>query len=176
MRVGFAFFKARHGGVFSKGIALRTGGPYSHVEFYLPTDYVVEEGTGIKRHQCFSSYEGDGGVRWKHINVMGEWWSHLEFEVELQTVKDALEWANSQVGKGYDWAGIMGFVNPWRKGGDPDRWFCSEICRVLAQHLKILGPGGKPADRVSPWDLWGLLASIDQPDIPPDPQSPSGDA
>lgn len=162
MKVGFAFFKAKHGGIFSKGITLRTGGPYSHVEFYLPSDYVTEEGSGEIRHQCFSSYEGDDGVRWKHIDVQDERWDRLEFEVELEIVKCAIAWANSQVGKLYDWAGIMGFVNPWRKGGDPNRWFCSEICAALALRLAILQSIEKRLDKVSPRDLWELLK-----DLPP---------
>lgn len=160
MRIGFAFFKARHGGIFSKAITLRTGGPHSHVEFYLPTDYVVEEGTGIRRHFCFSSYEGDGGVRWKYINIEGDWWDRIEFEVAIETVKQVVAWTNSQVGKAYDWAGIMGFVNPWRKGGDPDRWFCSEICAALAVRLGIVSSIEKRFDKVSPRDLWEILQSI----------------
>lgn len=160
MRIGFAFFKARHGGIFSKAITLRTGGPHSHVEFYLPTDYVIEEGTGIRRHLCFSSYEGDDGVRWKHIQVEGGWWDCLEFEVDDEIVKQVVAWANSQVGKPYDWAGIMGFVNPWRKGGDPGRWFCSEICAELALRLHLVANILKRTDKVSPRDLWETLKDL----------------
>jgi hypothetical protein len=156
MRVGFAFFKSRYGGLFSKGITLRTGGPYSHVEFYLPDSFVEEEGSGTKRHLCFSSYEGDDGVRWKHIELDHRW-DTVEFEVDTAVAKKALGWSNSQVGKKYDWAGIMGFVNPWRKGGDPDRWFCSEICLMLALRLLILTEYEKRPDKTSPWDLWIAL-------------------
>jgi uncharacterized protein YycO len=160
MRIGFAFFKARHGGIFSRGITLRTGGPHSHVEFYLTTDYVVEEGTGVVRHWCFSSYEGDGGVRWKHIDISNGKWTRLEFEVELEKVKEVVAWTNSQVGKAYDWAGILGFVNPWRKGGDPDRWFCSEICAEIALKLGIVNAISKRRDKISPRDLWELLKDL----------------
>ena len=160
MRIGFAFFKAKHGGLFSRGITLRTGGPHSHVEFYLPSDYVVEEGTGIIRPQCFSSYEGDGGVRWKHINLYEGWWDLLEFEVDIETVKQVVAWANSQVGKSYDWAGIMGFVNPWRKGGDPGRWFCSEICAEIALRLKLVSNFTKRTDKISPRDLFEVLREL----------------
>lgn len=161
MRIGFAFFKAKHGGLFSRGITLRTGGPHSHVEFYLTTDYVVEEGTGEVRHRCFSSYEGDNGVRWKHIDISNGKWDRIEFDVELQTVKQTVAWTNSQIGKSYDWAGIMGFVNPWRKGGDPDRWFCSEICAALAVKLGIVKSIDKRLDRVSPRDLWEIMRSLE---------------
>lgn len=156
MRVGFAFFKAKHGGAFSRAITWRTGGPYSHVEFYLPDRYdVVEEGTGIKRELCFSSYEGDGGVRVKHIHLDHRW-DCVEFELPESRVLEGWNWACSQIGKGYDWAGIMGFVNPWRKGGDPGRWFCSEICHALALRLGVL-PAGERSDKISPRRLYDLL-------------------
>ncbi len=161
MRVGFAFFKARYGGLLSNAIALRTGGPYSHVEFYLPDCYVTEEGTEIKRHLCFSSYERDEGVRWKHIQIECPRWGRLEFEVTDELVSPALAWSNRQVGKKYDWAGIMGFVNPRRKGGDPDRWFCSEICHAIALRLKLMMLGAHRSDSVSPQKLWHLLSKMD---------------
>jgi hypothetical protein len=158
MRVAFAFFKAKHGGPFSRAITWRTGGPYSHVEFVLPGRYAVtEEGTGIVRELCFSSYEGDGGVRVKHIHL-AEWWDVVEFECPEDVVWRVWKWACSQVGKKYDWAGIMGFVNPWRKGGDPGRWFCSEICYRIAVMLGLVEEG-EPADKVSPRRLFDLLTS-----------------
>ena len=163
MKVGFAFFKARYGGLFAHGIQLRTGGEHSHVEFYLTTDYVVEEGTGTVRHHCFSSYEGDDGVRWKYIDIHDGRWDLIEFEVELEIVKEVVAWANSQVGKAYDWAGILGFVNPWRKGGDPDRWFCSEICAELALKLKVINAISKRTDKISPRDLFELLSDMQSP-------------
>ena len=160
MRIGFAFFKAKHGGLFARGIQLRTGGPHSHVEFYLTTDYVVEEGAGTVRHRCFSSYEGDDGVRWKYIHIHDGRWDLIEFEVDLEIVKEVVAWANSQIGKPYDWAGIMGFVNPWRKGGDPGRWFCSEICAALAVKLGVVQSIEKRLDRVGPRDLWEILHDL----------------
>lgn len=156
MRVGFAFFKAKHGGPFSRAITWRTGGPYSHVEFYLPGRYAVtEEGTEIVRELCFSSYEGDGGTRVKHIHL-GAWWDCVEFDVDEQLVLAVWGWACRQIGKGYDWAGILGFVNPWRRGGDPGRWFCSEICHTLALKLQLVKEGER-SDKVSPRRLAQLL-------------------
>lgn len=156
MRVAFAFFKAKHGGIMAKAITLRTGGAYSHVEFSVLGKFsVVEETTGIRRQLCLSSYEGDGGVRVKHIQL-GDWWDLVEFDVDEKLVVDAWAWGCAQIGKKYDWAGIMGFVNPWRKGGDPDRWFCSEICHRIAVKLQLLDEGER-SDKVSPRRLFDLL-------------------
>lgn len=158
MRVGFAFFLARYGGIVSNTIALKTRGKYSHVEFYLPECFVVEEDTNIKRHLCFSSYEGDQGVRWKHICLDDGRWELMEFEVDQGVETKTLQWCNSQVGKGYDWAGIMGFVNPWRKGGDPGRWFCSEICHRIGVRLGLIKD--EASDKISPSELREILRTI----------------
>lgn len=48
--------------------------------------------------------------------------------VEVQTADDAagIAWARQQVGKPYDWSGVIG-IALHRVWDEPDRWFCSEL-------------------------------------------------
>lgn len=62
--------------------------------------------------------------------------------------------ARAELGKGYDWIGLLGLAIT-RRLQDDDNWFCSE----LVQHVK---ESGGVADlrydkwRVTPRDLWNL--------------------
>lgn len=63
--------------------------------------------------------------------------------------RDAWSFANSQVGKKYDWLGIFRFLTR-NKEQDPARWFCSEL--VFAA-IDYSGPNlleRVPAYKVSP--------------------------
>lgn len=62
--------------------------------------------------------------------------------------------ARAELGKGYDWIGLLGLavVKPLQSD---DRWFCSE----LVQHVKVAG-GLRDlrygTGRITPRDLWNL--------------------
>lgn len=132
MRVGVAYFKGKEGGFFSKLILAVGGGPYSHVELYEP-ETAVAGVDGVVRHLCFSSYEGDGGVRTKRIHL-DERWDLYEIKGDPVRVEEMWKWCHEREGLGYDWLGILGFVMPWRRQ-DPQMWYCSEIC---TEALKIV--------------------------------------
>ena len=44
--------------------------------------------------------------------------------VEVTLAKD-LKWLNAQIGKKYDWLGILGYVTIGIE--DPKKWYCSEL-------------------------------------------------
>lgn len=74
----------------------------------------------------------------------------IDYEVPDEGV--ALDFALNQLGKQYDFAGLISF--PFRvKWQDPSRWYCSELVAAIA------AIGGSPIVRanltsVSPRDLW----------------------
>jgi hypothetical protein len=48
---------------------------------------------------------------------------------EVPNAEAGLEWARSQVGKSYDFAGAVGLsLKPDRHWQKDDRWFCHELC------------------------------------------------
>lgn len=60
-----------------------------------------------------------------------------EYEVvDVPTPDDArgLAWAHSQVGKPYDWTGVVGIALAQRDWQEDDAWYCSELAeRALAE-------------------------------------------
>lgn len=65
-------------------------------------------------------------------------------EVELQ--KDA-PWLLNQVGKGYDWLGILGLIT--LGFDDPSRWYCSELAAAAM---------GLSPRQVSPGELYSKVS------------------
>ena len=156
--VGFAFFKPNSFfgwmivlGHFLKGKGL---GPYSHVEIYAPERTIVDQ-TGVKRYSCFSSYEGDGGVRAKLIALDKAGATRVEFEVDDTKLIAAWGWALTQLDLAYGWREIRGFMLPWRVG-KPETWICSEICAEFAKRVGLV-PLATRCERVSPSGLWEML-------------------
>ena len=97
-------------------------------------------GTGITTlyfGQCFSSTtRGDAnGVRFAPASeVIGKHpkrWMYIEWECEQEDLERVLPWMKEQVGKKYDYAGVKGFVNPFRKQVSNEIWYCSEICDFI---------------------------------------------
>lgn len=154
MRVGVAFFKGEEGGIFSRLIIAFQGRPYSHVELYRP-DSAMIGADGRERYECFSAYEGDGGVRTKMIHLDPVKWDRFEVEAPDYLVEEMWRWCKTQEGLGYDWAGILGFVAPWRRQ-HPMRWFCSEVCLAALQILFENLKGEVPA-KTAPTKLWKIL-------------------
>ncbi|MDD2716867.1 MAG: hypothetical protein PHW04_13320 [Candidatus Wallbacteria bacterium] len=53
-------------------------------------------------------------------------------------------WLNTQVGRKYDWQGIIGYASQ-TFGQDPDRWFCSELVEQMSENIgRKLIPGLRP--------------------------------
>jgi len=60
-------------------------------------------------------------------------------------------WLEEQVGKGYDYLGIFGFVISDPKIENPKRWFCSELSEAAFQRAGIiLTPTSEYPSEVSP--------------------------
>lgn len=50
-----------------------------------------------------------------------------EFVGDPHVVDDAVRWARTQLGKPYDWTGILGLTFRDRNWHEDDSWFCSEL-------------------------------------------------
>jgi hypothetical protein len=94
---------------------------------------------------------------WAHVGVSLDGWyveadpfrgvvggpvPHTAFCIRTWTVHDTLateQWINRQMGKPYDWPGILGFVIGGSEVGRRDRghWFCSELGAVILRRFGI---------------------------------------
>lgn len=104
--------------LFDRAVAWWTDGLYSHCE-------LVFEDEPSQFSLCYSSSNRDGGVRFKVIDITTGHWDVVDLAAYDESF--AWQWFISHHGQRYDFAGLFGFVLPWRTH-DPRRWFCSEAC------------------------------------------------
>lgn len=129
-----AFYRAAHGGLLDKLIDGASGrGGFSHCELRFST--------GV----FFSSSGMDGGVRFKHIVPVASHWDLIDLPaIDWFMERRMMDWCMTQVGRKYDWRGVLHFVSPCKQ--DQRRWFCSEICTAALQRVGLLG-------HVPPWQV-----------------------
>lgn len=109
--VRLAFYKAK-GTINDRLIRWGTNSPYSHVELIGP------DGRG------WSSSVREGEVRKKEINF-GDHWDIIE--LPWMDVNVACDRMDPEMGKSYDYIGIMFSHVLSLSRSHPDKWFCSEI-------------------------------------------------
>ena len=124
--IRLAFYKGE-GDIFDKLIRLWTRSPYSHVEMVFGDLW-------------YSSSPRDGGVRLKLIDPSPEHWDFVDLDVIPKKREEMRKFLISQLGKKYDWTGILLSQILPLDAQDPNRWFCSEICTAA---LKAGGVGLK---------------------------------
>ena len=130
---------------------------YSHMEIWLEE----QEGYGFASVEfndtgtapetihylshCFSSTTrgSANGVRFAPASEVlkhPERWDYIEIDtsgVPWMYDKFTIDWAKEQVGKAYDYKGILGFF--WPKAFDhPDKWYCSEICMRFLCKMRLV--------------------------------------
>lgn len=100
-------------GIISALIRWQTRSVYSHAALLMPDGKIIE------------SWQGEG-VRTKQLTD----WSNIDqFEVVGMTSEqwiDAIEFARLQIGRGYDYLGVIRFISR-RSMPANGRWFCSEL-------------------------------------------------
>jgi hypothetical protein len=125
MKAELWFYKGP-GKLFDKLIRGWTCSIYSHVELVIGG-------------MSYSADAWEGQVRSKGIGAFTrENWDVVEIEFTK-----SYSWLGQQLGKKYDWLGILGFM--LFKVQDPSRWYCSEFCACAV---------GINADRISPQQLF----------------------
>ena len=113
-----------HGTAVDRVIRMATRSPFSHVELVVG-DIPPSDATWWQ-DRAISSSARDGGVREKTITFGLDKWVFLPVYGWCPT--DAWATARSQLGKPYDYAGIvMNFTVPLRRHLRGS-WFCSELC------------------------------------------------
>ncbi len=141
------------GGLFSKAIAWKTGGPYSHVELVLGTD----PDNRARGYRCFSSREGSGcAIETIDLHATKFLWTmvHLPLSIQAQERIEGFARAMCAAKVGYDYLGILGFGTGHGEHDDHDR-FCSEVCIEALQKCAHWWPNVKRWE-VSPSRLYSL--------------------
>ena len=107
--------------VMSNIIKALTGGPFSHVELYLPHN-----------NQCFSASGYEDLVRWKRINFTHpERWVFVPIVTNVP-YKIMLQRCRLIEGAKYDHIGAFFSRGDKSEINNRQRWFCSEACSYVA--------------------------------------------
>jgi uncharacterized protein YycO len=80
-------------------------------------------------------------------------------EVPVPDEAAALAWATSQVGRPYDWAGVVG-IGLHRNWEDDDSWFCSEFAATAMKRGGYEPFRAGSLYRVVPEHIWMLNLPI----------------
>lgn len=107
---------------FSRLIRRRTRSDVSHVSVSTPTGRTFEAvpGKGVVDQQGLDRYHTPG----TRISI-------YRFEVPHTAALDGLIFLREQVGKKYDWGGILGFVF-LKDLAKANKWFCSELVQQFS--------------------------------------------
>ena len=127
----------------SRLIRWQTWSEYSHAAWVFPDGSVIEAWKGGVRHAP--------GILTQHTQGTDVDLFTLELTVEQRwAIQDFLI---AQIGKPYDYAGILGFLAA-AKTENPEKWFCSELIFAACKSTRIDLLRRVPSWKVSP----GLLA------------------
>jgi hypothetical protein len=121
--IAYAFKNAsKSGSLWSKLIAWKTGGPYSHVELWISGP--------LEKAFCFSSREGSG-CSFKEIDLTSPvgLWTIVPLPMDEGAAQRAFGYAAGldAAKVRYDYLGILGIGTGHGEHNDRDR-FCSEVC------------------------------------------------
>ena len=119
IRVGF--YKGK-GTIFDRLIRWWCDGKYSHCELVIPND------------TWFSADANTNRVRYTTFSPNPNNWDYVEFDTTEREEMIIRAWADSKIGKGYDYLGLAGFVLPFNTQ-NPNRYFCSEVCIEALQQI-----------------------------------------
>ena len=117
------------GSIFSRGIAWFSRSPYSHISVWFKDEGVVleaKEGKGVREvlDTVYQKARNEGKID------LFCYVAPIAREEELAM----LAGMRSQLGKQYDWAGVLKFVTKFRHAHD-DKWFCSEIAAYYSAEI-----------------------------------------
>ena len=110
-------------GLISALIRWQTRGAYSHAAILLPDGRILE------------SWQGDG-VRIKVLDDMRGVESYEVTGITPEQWDAAIAFAESQVGRGYDYWAVVRFIARSRMP-DNERWFCSELVFDALRHAGV---------------------------------------
>lgn len=79
--------------------------------------------------------------------------SYYRFVGDQAVVDRAVAWARTQVGRPYDWTGILGLGIRDRNWHEDDSWFCSELVAEAFEQAGTPLLDGTDAYRITPRDV-----------------------
>lgn len=146
--------------LFSRLIRWFSRSEYHHVSVWHWNAHDPEGGTVIE------AVEGHG-VRWQPATAYRAKREAgtirlYAFREPLTGMETQVFWAAlvAELGRGYDWRGVLRFVSRRRKDGHPEKWFCSELVAAAAAAAGRPLFSSKPAWQVMPSDIPQSLALV----------------
>jgi uncharacterized protein YycO len=108
-------------GLLSALIRWQTRSEYSHAAILMRDGLIVE------------SWPGKG----VQIKRLKDWAGVTKFDLAGMTDNQwdkAIDFAKAQVGKKYDWRGVLCFLSRTKRKKDATHWFCSDMVFAAVQH------------------------------------------
>ena len=110
--------------------------------------------------QMFSASFRENIVGFKEHSYTGKAWCRLDIDLTDSQVLQVGRFAREQVGKKYDYLGILGFILPFVHQVQ-SRWFCSEVCSEALKQVDYLEL--QDSAKVSPAKLKQLVLFSTRP-------------
>ena len=125
-------------------IKWRTKSKYFHIEMIVKNDWI-------------STNPDVGAVYITPLHNLNDHYDYVDVKMHGANVKKMVKFAQSQLGKKYDWKGILLSQTIPLNIEDKDKWFCSEIV------AEMLEQGGyklsKPSNQYSPEDIYKMVTT-----------------
>ena len=142
MKVILAFRESK-GTIADKAIAWWTSSKYTHIEIIVGDKWI-------------SSGPTHGGVYIQELRPLKDTWTYVEVDIDGRVQNTVHKFIQEQIGKKYDWAGILWnqiFIT--KREDNQDKWFCSEIVAEILIRFKAKELNkDKDSVQYSPGDLW----------------------
>lgn len=137
IKIKIAFYKPEARDFWGNLIANYTGMFNPNVPKYCHCEIGFPRPSGEAGYNWYSSasrnWDGTTGTRWvdeKTLFKNPQRWDIYTVE-SLRSIEDMLAICNKEIGKGYDWYGIFGFVTLFGQINSKNKWYCSEICHYI---------------------------------------------
>lgn len=125
----------------SAAIRYFTWSPYSHVDFVLPNGMLL----GARAARGVALYSP---AEWQASRV-----ATYSVATNIRQQEAILRAARSQIGKPYDWGGVLGIALRSRRWQADDSWFCSELVTWAFEQAGVPLLRTTDAWRITPRDL-----------------------
>jgi uncharacterized protein YycO len=131
--------------IISKSIQWWTKSPYFHVEMIIKEKWI-------------STNPSVGTVYIRDLEQLKTNYDYYDVEVDGRKLKQVMTFINSQVGKKYDYWGILMSTVINANKEDKEKWFCSELISAILTMFNISSP--KNANQMTPADIHILMLRI----------------
>lgn len=136
----------RDPGISSRIICWWTWGKWSHVEIVTSRGYLGARLNGGVKVRPFG-----------YVDPVEQ--SIRSIEVTPDQYAVFMAYADKQIGKPYDWFGLLGFGIHHDTADDPEKWFCSEYVTACFEKAGVPILDTSHAYRISPRDV-GLSTAL----------------